>query len=226
MSKAFKFAVMGAPITHSLSPTIHKQFSKSLDHAINYDKIETNHQQFKDALKQFIEQGGNGLNLTLPLKEIALDHMDELDDSAKHAKAINTISIVNGKTKGFNTDGVGFLQAIEPYINLNNKDILIIGAGGAAAGILSSLLNKQINSITITNRTHDRAQKLINRFEPVLQSLQIKPTLESKESNELNKSFDLVINATSASLINELFEGIFELLMISLYLVIVYGMIK
>lgn len=198
------YAVMGNPVAHSKSPMIHKLFAeqtKKNDHT--YTAILVERDGLKQALHQFTDQGGKGVNITLPFKHQAYALVTELTDRAKRAKAINTIKVQkDGTYLGDNTDGAGLVKDIKlnHKFTLKNKHVLILGAGGAVSGILEPLLQEHPSEVIITNRTENKAVALAEEFSD-LGAIQACP-LELLENN----SYDLVINATSMSLQNEMLE--------------------
>jgi shikimate dehydrogenase len=148
-----KLAVMGDPIAHSLSPSIHQNFAKQCGHDIEYRKIQVNKTQLPQALRDFWQQGGLGLNLTSPLKEEALQYCDELSAAAKAIGGVNTMHRLNDKTFGFNTDADGFLAALEQDdIAITDKSILILGAGGAAKAVGFALQQRGIKPCVYARR--------------------------------------------------------------------------
>lgn len=185
-----RFAVMGNPVAHSLSPMIHQQFAAQFGHEITYEKILINEAHFSKQVYGFFNQGGKGLNITLPCKTQAYELCEEVTDRAKAAAAANTLWMEKGRIHGDNTDGIGLVRDLERYFDLNNKSILILGAGGAAAGIIAPLWSKNPAKITLANRTIKKAQALQERF----------PQIQVCSLTELGAGFDLLINATSLSL--------------------------
>ena len=192
-----KFAVLGNPIKHSKSPFIHKEFSIETNIELIYDFLLCPLDGFVQCVDNFRENGGLGLNITVPFKEHAYAYATELTDRAKKAKAVNTLKFFeNGKVVGDNTDGDGIIWDFKRLgWELADKDILIIGAGGASRGILGPILELNPKSISLINRTFEKA-KLIQEDYP---SISV-GTLES--TNDLDKKYDIVINATSLSLSN------------------------
>ena len=197
-----RYAVMGNPIEHSLSPQIHQAFAQQFGEQISYEKILVPVEGLRTAVQEFKIQGGKGLNITLPFKEEAWHVVDEHSEAAKLAKAVNTIMIRgDGSLRGDNTDGLGLVRDLTQNqkikIKIENKNILILGAGGAVHGILGPLLEQQPQQIFIANRTLDKALQLEEEFKNLglLQgvSLETIPRL----------SFDLIINGTSLSLQEE-----------------------
>lgn len=193
------FAVFGNPIEHSKSPYIHRLFAEQtgIDH--QYGKIFAPIESFEQTLAHFFAQGGLGANITVPFKERAYQCSDELTERARISGAVNTLKLVGGnQLLGDNTDGIGLLVDLQRlnFIAPGQK-ILIIGAGGAAKGIISPLLSLGC-SVTITNRTFERAQLIANKFSLLgdIQSIEME-TLISPD-------FDIVINATASGLDGEI----------------------
>ena len=192
-----EYAVFGYPINHSLSPYIHAAFAKQTGQSINYQAIEVKPENFTQAVKDFFNSGGKGINCTVPLKEMAFDEVDVLSERAKFSGAVNTIKLMeNGDLFGDNTDGVGLLKDLMDNLELSlaGKRILVLGAGGAARGILGPLLNSAPRSLCLVNRTESKAQTLKSIFEPIGE------INVSTFNNLTGSTFDLIINATSASL--------------------------
>jgi shikimate dehydrogenase len=193
-----QYLVYGNPIKQSRSPYIHQSFAITTQQSLTYQSQFVELDAFSTTVQEFIAAGGKGANVTAPFKEQALLLCEELSERAKHAGAVNTLSFHNGKVYGDNTDGLGLVQdLLRNNVALKNSNILILGAGGAAKGVILSLLEQQPNSITIANRTVSKAEKLCQQF----------------QSNKLsycgfeqtaNKTFDIIINATSASLTGNL----------------------
>jgi shikimate dehydrogenase len=193
------YAVFGSPINHSKSPRIHTLFAKQTNQSLDYVAQEVNAENFVATVTDFFEQGGKGLNCTVPLKELAWQFANENTNRAEAAKAVNTlIKQKDGSILGDNTDGIGLITDLKHNhgIELKNKRILILGAGGAARGILSPLLDEQPDCLIVANRTIEKALKL---------ALEFNHSFESSGFCELeNQQFDVILNATSASLTNDL----------------------
>lgn len=189
-----KYAVIGNPIAHSKSPLIHAEFAKQTNQDIRYEAILAPLDGFEAKIQELIKLGYKGVNVTVPFKFEAYKICDSLSARAvsSGSGAVNTLINIGGKIHGDNTDGVGLRNDIEQNIGflIANKHILILGAGGAAHGVLNSLFGA--SSITIANRTHDKALQLV---------LALK-NYEAKASRfeSLEKPYDLIINATSAGL--------------------------
>lgn len=197
------YGIMGNPIQHSLSPLIHNLFAKQTQQEMSYKPILVEPNGLALALKTFQSQQGKGLNITSPFKQQAFNLVDQASDRAQRAKAINTIQFLeNGQSLGDNTDGLGFLRdiTINKRFSLQNKQILILGAGGAARAILKPLFTEKPKQITIANRTENKAHWLAEEFSDLGN---IRPSSLPQLKGSL---FDLIINATSASLLNENIE--------------------
>lgn len=195
-----QFAVVGNPIEHSRSPELHHAFAQKADIDLNYRKILAPLDSFQPTINDFFAQGGQGLNVTVPFKEQAYQLCDVLSERAKIAKAVNTLWQQDGKLCGDNTDGQGLVQAVQLLgVDLAQANILIIGAGGATRGVIYPLAQAGVKSICIANRTVERAKQLVDDLQPFVQNC----TLNFCGLDDLHGDFDVVINATSASLSND-----------------------
>ena len=185
--KLYKLAVFGNPIAHSLSPQIHNIFAQQTNINIEYKKQLIIPDKFEQEVYDFFKNGGYGLNITLPFKERAYKLSVLQTKRCISAKAANTLMLKDGKIYADNTDGHGFIKDITKYIDLKNKSILIIGAGGAARGIVSALLEYKI---TVTNRTFLKAlqlQKDFNNIPKICELTALKP------------EYDIIVNTTSSN---------------------------
>lgn len=201
MTNISEFAVFGHPIKHSKSPQIHQLFAQQTGRLVNYFAQDVSVDNFITQTQLFFENGGKGINCTVPLKEQAFLVANQLTARASLAKAVNTLKIQDdGSLLGDNTDGIGLVTdlVINNNINLLDIRILIMGAGGACRGIIGPILESKPKQLTIANRTLSKAEEIVSDF---------------KECGELdccvysdlsNVQFDLVINATSASLTSDL----------------------
>lgn len=163
----FKLCVMGNPIQHSQSPWIHQQFAQQFGLALSYIKIEPEIHAFRKEIEQFKQDGGYGLNITSPFKPEAYLLASEHSKRAKIAKSVNTILFKADNTVfGDNTDGLGLLNDITKNLgfSLENKQILILGAGGAVRGILHPILSQSPSRVILANRTTENAQQLASEF--------------------------------------------------------------
>ena len=193
-----KYFVIGNPIEHSKSPFIHQSFAKLTNQTLTYDKKHVELDQFETFIHNFKKEGGKGCNITVPFKERAFAMAEVLTPRAQAAGAVNTLSFTSdGNIIGDNTDGQGLVEdLLRQQIVLRDKRILIIGAGGAARGCILPLLEQNPASISVTNRTFTKAQQLVNELD--------NEKLNCIELSNLDASFDLIINSTSASLTNKL----------------------
>ncbi|MGZ8191329.1 MAG: shikimate dehydrogenase [Methylococcaceae bacterium] len=196
-----RYAVFGFPIKHSKSPRIHQIFAQQTGQALQYDAQEVSAEQFLSAVTAFFAEGGKGLNCTVPLKELAWAYAGNRTERAQLAKAVNTLALqADGSVLGDNTDGIGLVTDLitNHAITLTSIKILILGAGGASRGIIAPLLEQAPESIVIANRTIDKAVNLAAEF-------QHKGAVTGCGFNDLkNQQFDLILNATSASLSDQL----------------------
>lgn len=164
MNTTPRFAVIGHPIGHSKSPLIHKTFGQQLGIDLVYDAIQSPVDQFDQTVQTFFKAAGVGLNVTVPFKEQAW-HLSRqhLSSRAKLAGAVNTLWQSEGQIHGCNTDGVGLIADLSRLgVDLNQKNVLIVGAGGASRGILGPLMQAGCKHIRVVNRTPDRAHQLIS----------------------------------------------------------------
>ena len=186
------FAVIGNPIDHSMSPQIHNFFAKQFDFKnYSYEKILSSEDNFKKTVNDFFKGGGSGLNITVPFKVDAYNLCGALDDTASQCGSVNTLKKESGEIKGYNTDGQGFIDdLIKKDVCINNSRILILGAGGSAMSIASSLIRKSRESkISILNRTISKADRLIEFFKN-----------NKLEIHKTGSVYDLVINTTPISM--------------------------
>ncbi|MCX7089446.1 MAG: shikimate dehydrogenase [Methylococcales bacterium] len=195
-----QYAVFGDPISHSKSPRIHQLFAQQTAQALHYQAKQVSAEQFNEAVEDFFSQGGKGLNCTAPLKELAWQRADALTDAARLAKAVNTLKrLADGRLQGDNTDGAGLIKdlMLNHALPLHAASILLLGAGGASRGIIGPLLAQSPKRLVIANRTLDKATALAAEFN---QPLLVASGFEALQGQQ----FDLILNATSASLTGEL----------------------
>ncbi|OMQ21182.1 shikimate dehydrogenase [Serratia oryzae] len=194
-----KFAVFGNPIAHSKSPRIHALFAEQTGIEHPYGTVLAPLDGFEVALQQFIAEGGKGANVTVPFKERAYEVSTELSDRAAIAGAVNTLKVLpNGGLLGDNTDGIGLLTDLECQQLIQPGDrILLVGAGGAARGVILPLLSFGCE-VVMTNRTSSRAQELVTLFQHLGE-------IVSLPMDQLDQQhFDLVINATASGISGEI----------------------
>lgn len=187
---------MGNPVAHSKSPLIHHAFAAQTGQNILYQAILVEVNSFAEALHRFQQQGGKGLNITLPFKGEAWQAMTVKTERAQHAQAVNTVWFSREGTRhGDTTDGPGLIaDLMRNKVTIRDRRVLVLGAGGAVRSILDSLFAEQPERLVISNRTHERARQLAARFTEFTR-------LETLPLEHLTgEVFDLVINGTSASL--------------------------
>ena len=194
------YAVMGNPITHSRSPQIHAAFAKQTNQRIEYTAIQVDLGGFDQAVGNFFAHGGKGLNVTVPFKQEAWELAEDLSPEAKRAGAVNTLLMnSDGKLLGRNTDGIGLVRDLlqNHGASIVNKRVLLVGAGGAARGVLQPLLDEKPSTLVIVNRTPTRAHNLAEAFSE-------QGDVTGAGFDDLSdQTFDLIINATAASLQGE-----------------------
>lgn len=188
-----RYVVIGNPIAHSKSPQIHTAFAAATGQDLAYTTLLAPLDGFTEAVRQFASTGGRGANVTVPFKEEAFRLATRLSERARAAGAVNTLSFVDGEVAGDNTDGAGLVRDLmdNRHIDIAGRRVLLLGAGGAARGVLLPLLAEKPAELTIANRTAEKAAALAALF-PGCQG----GGLEAIEG----RPFDLVINATSAGL--------------------------
>ncbi len=198
-----KLGVIGSPIEHSKSPEIHTNFADQFALELVFEKYLVSKNECLEWVENFFESGGLGLSVTLPLKEVVLEIADDISLRAKQAAAANMLFLKDGKIFADCTDGLGLVTDLKTKeIDIAGKKILILGAGGAAKGIVPSLLNENPKQVIVANRTPEKAIQLVAQIQE-LGGSQMKSSILMPSSLTLdnleNTSFDLVINATSAS---------------------------
>jgi shikimate dehydrogenase len=197
------FAVIGNPIHHSLSPQIHAAFAKENGLDIDYEAVLSPLDQFKNTMHQLIQQKFTGANVTLPFKKEAYQLATSHSSHASIAEAVNTLEFKENEIIGHNTDGIGLVRDLEQNLDthLKNKKILLIGAGGAAEGVIYSLLEKTPSELTLTNRTIEKSNVIQNKMDVHAKSFDVNLNV-TEIAKCPHQYFDIIINATSASLIN------------------------
>ena len=196
MSAIDQYVVIGNPIAHSKSPAIHAQFAAQTKQSISYERMLAPLDDFAGTVKKFMRDGGRGANVTVPFKLEAYRYATELTPRARAAGAVNTLKFEADHILGDNTDGVGLVRDIvhNAGIELDGRRILLLGAGGAARGVILPMLAEHPAELVIANRTAARAHELAAEFADQSASL------VASNFVELSGQFDIIINATSASL--------------------------
>ncbi|MDF1760086.1 MAG: shikimate dehydrogenase [Coxiellaceae bacterium] len=185
------YAVIGRPVAHSLSPQLHQQFAQAINQSINYGKLSCAAEDFAACVYAFKSNGGKGLSVTLPFKHLAAKLADHCDEMVTLTGVANGLRFTEHGIEATNSDGPGLVNdLIEKGVTLKNKSILIIGAGGAAQGIIPALAQQQPKNIVIANRTISKAEQLAKRFKSLadIQAIQ----------TDDHSAFDIILNASSA----------------------------
>lgn len=204
-----EYALLGHPVSHSRSPFIHARFADQTGEDLHYRALDIRPGDFPDALESLRARGVKGANVTVPFKLEAFALADDLTERARDAGAVNTLSFASsgpdsgptiGPTIGDNTDGVGLLRdlTVNHGVELAARSVLLIGAGGAARGVLGPLLGEHPARVVVVNRTPARALQLAERFAPLGQ------ICAWSFSALAGERFDLIINASAASMAGEL----------------------
>ena len=195
-NRADRYAVFGNPIAHSRSPAIHARFAELTGQTLTYERLLAPVDGFTAALHDFIAAGGRGANVTLPFKLDACAAATRLTARAEAAGAVNTLTFENGEIVGDNTDGVGLVTDLmrNAGLTLRGKRILLLGAGGAAQGVILPLLQADPAELVIANRTAPKAVALATRFAAS------GPIRAAAFETLGSAHYDLIINATAASI--------------------------
>jgi shikimate dehydrogenase len=191
-----RYAVVGNPVAHSKTPDIHAAFARATGHDLSYERLLSPLDGFIDTVSRFQREGGRGLNVTVPFKIEAFALAREHSLRAQRAGACNTLAWRGTHWFGDNTDGAGLVRDLDVNfgVALGDHDILVLGAGGAARGIIAPLLDARPRSLTISNRTMDKAQALARAFAGLGPIRALAPQAVA------GRHFDVVLNATSSSL--------------------------
>ncbi len=196
-----RYAVFGNPIAHSKSPDIHRQFAEQSKQRLSYTAEHIELDAFEKSVRDFPKQNGKGLNITVPFKQQAWSIADQLSEQAERAGAVNTLIFSEqGTITGDTTDGIGLVRdLVENHkIEISNKRVLIIGAGGAVRGVIEPMLQQSPSILLIANRTTEKAIQLEKDFSDL-------GNIKGCGLDQLNSDcFDIVINGTSASLQGDL----------------------
>ncbi|MDH3351335.1 MAG: shikimate dehydrogenase [Gammaproteobacteria bacterium] len=196
-----RYGVMGYPVSHSRSPVIHRLFALQTGQDMQYELLQVSPDKLETAIRQFQRTGGKGLNITVPHKNAVTRMVDQMSERASTAGAVNTIAFRGSEMYGDNTDGIGLLRdlGVNLGINLENANILILGAGGATRGIVGPLLEMQPASLRIANRTIEKAQMLVKQY-----AAQGPVSACRFDVVPVSDPYDLIINATSAGVRGEM----------------------
>ena len=194
------YCVLGNPVEHSRSPWIHTRFAELTGQSLQYGRRLVELDKFNDTLRQLQLEGCKGCNVTVPFKFEAAQAAQVMSPRAALAGAANVLTLRADGLYADNSDGIGLVNDLQNNagIALQGKDVLLIGAGGAAAGVLGPLLEADPARLTVVNRTHDKATALVARHQTLAQSHGV--ALDAPPLEALQGSFDVVINATASSL--------------------------
>lgn len=187
--------VIGKPLKHSFSPIIHNYWLRKYSKPYIYEKKEIESSFLPDIISQMKNKKLIGVNVTIPYKRNVYNLLKNLDKNAKKSKAVNTIYTKGEKVFGQNTDGVGYCQALKQEMNFDvmNKNILVLGSGGASFGIVSELINRGVSKIIVSNRTLEKSYELMKNFKNKITKFEVMRWEELKPSSNT----DLIINTTS-----------------------------
>ena len=196
-----RYAVIGNPVEHSLSPRIHAAFARTTGQDLSYERILAPLDGFRAAALAFRDSGGRGLNVTLPFKHEAWKLAGSHSDYARAAGAVNTLAFTEGRIAGHNTDGIGLARDLRDNLGcpIRGRSVLLMGAGGAVYGVMASLLSEQPQRIVVANRTVGKAEALVAHFGG-LHRYAAGGVSASAYAALGGTAFDLVINGTSAGL--------------------------
>jgi len=197
-----RYAVFGNPIGHSKSPRIHALFAAQTGQDMGYEALLAPVDGFAATVAEFVAAGGRGANVTVPFKEEAFRLASRRSPRAEAAGAVNTLSVDKGEIVGDNTDGAGLVRDLKTNLGceLPGRRILLLGAGGAARGVILPLLEEQPARFVIANRTAEKATRLAGEFTGETAKRGLIPPQGGGFNDLAGESFDLVINATSAGL--------------------------
>ena len=206
-----RYAVLGNPIQHSKSPWLHARFAELTDQRLNYGRLLVPLSGFKSTLAAMRAAGMKGANVTVPFKFEAFELCDSLTERARHAGAVNTLSFTEaGGISGDNTDGAGLVADLTRLSGaLTHRRLLMLGAGGAVAGVLEPLLDAGLSALVVLNRTPDKALALVQRLKQRYPSV----PMDAGGFDHAPSSVDLIVNGTSSGLAGEpipLHPGWFE----------------
>jgi shikimate dehydrogenase len=193
------YAVVGNPVGHSKSPAIHAEFARATGQDMTYVALYSGLDEFESVVERFRENGGRGMNVTLPFKHRAFALAHERTARAEAAQAANTLTFTESRIAADNTDGAGLVRDLVENLgcSLRGARILLLGAGGAAYGVCGPLLDERPSRLVVANRTVEKARTLCERFAAAHEDI----ALEAAGYSQLDAdSFDIVINATSAGL--------------------------
>lgn len=191
---------MGNPVDHSKSPWIHARFARLTGEPVEYGKRLIGLDEFPQAVRAFVAEGGKGCNITVPFKFQAASLVTQRSARAALAEACNILTFRGGEILGDNTDGIGFVADVQRNagLALAGRDVLLLGAGGAAAGVLGPLLEARPRRVVVANRTVAKAQALVERHAMLADAQGV--ALQACGLDDVPGTFDLLVNGTASSL--------------------------
>jgi shikimate dehydrogenase len=195
-----RYCVMGNPVDHSKSPWIHARFAVLTGEPVEYGKRLIGLDEFPSALRAFIAEGGKGCNITVPFKFQAASLVTRRSARAALADACNILSFHGETIVGDNTDGIGLVLDVQHNagVQLAGRDVLLLGAGGAAAGVLGPLLEARPRRVVVANRTLDKARSLVGRHATVAEANDVQ--LQATSLDAIEGAFDVLLNGTATSM--------------------------
>jgi len=198
--KPDRYAVIGNPVEHSRSPWIHARFAQATGQPVAYGRLLAPLDGFAATVRQFRQEGGRGCNVTVPFKFEAAQLADRLSERARMAGAANTLRFDADGTYGDNTDGIGLVRDItlRAGVDLAGRDVLLIGAGGGAAGVLGAFIEAGVRRLVVANRTPEKAHDLVDRHAELARRHAVE--LRACELGAVGTGFHVVVNATASSL--------------------------
>jgi shikimate dehydrogenase len=200
-SQPARYAVIGNPVAHSQSPFIHAEFARQTGESLSYERVFCEMEAFTATLRSFAASGASGCNVTMPFKFEAFDLCTVRTPRAELAGACNTIRFDSGDWLGDNTDGAGLLRDIERNagVRLHGARVLLIGAGGGAAGALGPLIASGAAEVIVANRGVERAERLVGRHAPAIVAVATTTRVAASSLGACGSGFDVVINASASS---------------------------
>ncbi|SEP91301.1 shikimate dehydrogenase [Piscibacillus halophilus] len=205
----YHFGLVGHPVNHSQSPSIHQEFLKFINVEGTYELYDVKEDELEALIRDLKRSGIDGFNVTVPYKEKVIPYLDHLDEQAKKLKSVNTIKRNGNQLIGYNTDGVGFCESLKQaspsfYEQLNKKSVLLLGAGGAAKGIYYSLQTRDPLRLDVANRTQLKAQEITSSYTNSC-------SLTLQEAERYLNQYDLVIQTTTVGMVPNESEQIISL---------------
>jgi shikimate dehydrogenase len=199
--KLDRYAVIGNPVEHSKSPWIHAHFAKQTGEPVEYGRILGSIGGFERDVRAFVEAGGRGMNVTVPFKLDAHAFADTLTPRAAAAGAANTLAFDADGVRGDNTDGVGLVRDIEQNLGVGFEGarVLLLGAGGAARGVVLPMFERKPAALTIVNRTPAKAHQLVDQFADAAHAAHVRFSGGGADAVEAGQ-YDVIVNATAGSL--------------------------